>query len=96
MQPLLRCGFLSARDGDGRLLFEGAELVLEAGRVTVMEGASGSGKSTLLRMVAALLPTPRAVIRELDGRRFQRAELPAWRARVTLLAQDAPVLPGTV
>lgn len=96
MQPLLRCGFLSARDGEGRLLFEGAELVLEAGRVTVMEGASGSGKSTLLRMVAALLPTPRAVIRELDGRRFQRAELPAWRARVTLLAQDAPVLPGTV
>lgn len=96
MQPLLRCGLLSARDGEGRLLFEGAELALEEGRVTVLEGPSGSGKSTLLRMVAALLPTPGEVIRELDGRPFQRAELPAWRARVTLLAQDAPVLPGSV
>ncbi len=96
MAEILRCGLLSARDGEGRVLFDGVELRLPAGQVTVLEGASGSGKSTLLRMVAGLVPTPRGVIRELQGRRFGGAELPAWRGRVTLLAQDAPVLPGSL
>lgn len=96
MSVLLRCGPLSGHDGEGRVLFDGVEVTLEDRGVTVLEGVSGSGKSTLLRMMAGLLPTPRDVRRELRGRGFEQRELPAWRAQVTLLAQDAPVLPGSV
>lgn len=64
--------------------------------MTVLEGPSGCGKSTLLRMVSGLLPTTGEEIRELGGRSYGRSELPEWRAGVTLLAQDAPVLPGTL
>ncbi len=96
MSVLLRCGPLSGHDGEGRVLFDGVEVVLEDRGVTVLEGASGSGKSTLLRMMAGLAPTPRGVTRELRGLSFEQRELPQWRARVTLLAQDAPVLAGSV
>ncbi len=96
MSVFLRCGPLSGHDGGGRVLFDGVEFVLQGGGVTVLEGASGSGKSTLLRMMAGLTQTPRDVTRELRGRSFEQRELPAWRAQVTLLAQDAPVLPGSV
>ena len=93
MGVLLRCGPLAARDGEGRLLFEGVELELPGGDVSVLEGPSGSGKSTLLRLVAGLVPA-REARRELAGREYPRTALPRWRSRVTLMAQDAPVLPG--
>ncbi len=95
MEPFLRCGPLSARDGEGRVLFEDQELRLHAGGVTVLEGPSGSGKSTLLRLVSGLVPA-RGVRRELQGRAYGRASLPRWRSVVTLMAQDAPVLPGSL
>jgi putative ABC transport system ATP-binding protein len=96
MGVLLRCGPLSGHDGEGRALFDGIEVVLQDRGLMVLEGASGSGKSTLLRMMAGLVATPRGMTRELEGRSFEQRELPAWRARVTLLAQDAPVLPGSL
>ncbi len=95
MAALLSCGPLSARDGEGRVLYEGVELELPPGRLTVLEGASGSGKSTLLRQVAGLVPAP-GVRRVLAGESYPRQALPRWRSRVTLMAQDAPVLPGTL
>ncbi len=78
------------------MLFRGISLELRSGEVAVLEGPSGCGKSTLLRAVAGLVPAGDGVQRWLDGRRYSGAELPEWRARVTLLAQDAPVLQGTV
>ncbi len=93
MTLLMRCGPLTGRDGEGRVLFEEVTLELEEGRLTVLEGASGSGKTTLLRQVAGLVPAPGAG-RRLGEREFGLAELPPWRSVVTLLAQDAPVLPG--
>ncbi len=95
MVTLLECGPMAARDGEGRKLFEGAELTLDEGRLVLLEGPSGSGKSTLLRQVAALLETS-GVSRRLDGEEYGPGTLARWRARVTLAAQDAPVLPGTV
>jgi len=91
----MQCGVLDARNGEGRLLFEDLTLSLEDGRLTVLEGVSGSGKTTLLRQVAGLVPTPGAE-RHLGDRPFATGELPAWRSLVTLLAQDAPVLPGSL
>ncbi|MCG6964494.1 MAG: ATP-binding cassette domain-containing protein [Acidobacteria bacterium] len=95
MTTLLECGPLSAKDGEGRTLFHGARLTLDEGRLALLEGPSGSGKSTLLRQVAALLEAPGAS-RRLEGEEYGPGRLARWRARVTLAAQDAPVLPGTV
>jgi len=93
---LLRCGPLSARDGEGRVLFHDAVFELEGGALTLLEGPSGGGKSTLLRQVAGLAPAAAGAGRRLAGEEWPAAATPAWRARVTLLAQDAPMLPGTV
>jgi len=95
MANLLRCGVLEARNGEGRLLFGGVTLGLEEGRLTIVEGTSGSGKTTLLRMVAGLEAIS-GVERFLGERQFGPTELPAWRSLVTLMAQDAPVLPGSL
>lgn len=91
---LLHCTGLTARV-DGRELFADAELRLPEGTVTVLQGASGTGKSTVLRQLVGLEPAPQAR-RWLEGREFARRELAAWRSQVTLSAQDAPILDGTV
>jgi putative ABC transport system ATP-binding protein len=95
MSAYLECGPFSAIDGEGRRLFEDVSLDLEAGRCVALEGPSGSGKSTLLRQVTALAWTPGAS-RRLAGEAYEHTQLPAWRARVTLVAQDAPMVAGTV
>ncbi|MCK5377855.1 MAG: ATP-binding cassette domain-containing protein [Acidobacteria bacterium] len=95
MAILLRCGPLSAEDGEGRELYASVTVSLDEENLTVLEGPSGGGKSTLLRQVAGLAPAKR-VTRELGGRRWGENELPDWRSQVTLLMQDAPVIPGSV
>jgi putative ABC transport system ATP-binding protein len=95
MSAFLECGPFSASDGEGRVLFDGLSVSLEANQCVAIEGPSGSGKSTLLRHVAALAWSPDAA-RRLDGHSFRGAELPAWRSRVSLVAQDAPMITGTV
>ncbi len=95
MTAFLQCGPFSASDGEGRVLFEGAAVSLEDNQCVTIEGASGSGKSTLLRHLTALAWSP-AASRRLAGTDYACAELPAWRARVSLVAQDAPMIQGTV
>jgi ABC-type iron transport system FetAB ATPase subunit len=95
MPPFLSAGPFSARDGEGRRLFEGVSLSLDAGELVVLEGRSGGGKSTLLRQLVGMVCTE-GVSRELDGEAFSGQQLPRWRSRVTLVAQDAPMLAGTV
>ena len=92
---LLEAGPFSATSGEGKVLLDGAVVRLAEGRLTVLEAPSGAGKSTLLRAVAGL-EGPGVARRALAGEDFAARALPAWRARVTLLAQDAPVLPGTL
>lgn len=95
MSAFLECGPFSARDGEGRLLFEDTSVALVDGQYVTLEGPSGSGKSTLLRCITGLAWTPEAG-RELDGAGYAGARMPAWRAQVSLVAQDAPMLSGTV
>ena len=95
MSAFLECGPFSARDGEGRQLFEDVSLALPAGQCVALEGPSGGGKSTLLRHVVGLAWAPEAK-RRLDGAAYQDAQLPAWRARVSLVAQDAPMVAGTI
>ncbi len=95
MAAFLECGPFSATDGEGRVLLDGISLSLEAGQCVAIEGPSGGGKSTLLRHVVALAWSPDAT-RRLGGRSYRGVELPAWRAQVNLVAQDAPMVAGTV
>jgi len=95
MKHLLEAGPFAARDGEGRSLFADVLVRLPEARLSSLEGPSGCGKSTLLRQLVGLEPA-HAAQRVLADEVYTPSELPAWRARVTLLAQDAPVLPGTV
>jgi putative ABC transport system ATP-binding protein len=95
MGTLLEAGPFSARDGEGRLLYDAVELRVGEGSLVALEGTSGSGKSSLLRQLVGLDPAP-GVVRRLGDELLPPAELPGWRARVTLLAQDAPILPGSI
>jgi ABC-type lipoprotein export system ATPase subunit len=67
----------------------------------VLDGPSGSGKSTLLRHVTGLTNGSGSsgggtAVRTLKGDSFHGESLPLWRTRVTLVAQDAPMLPGSL
>lgn len=95
MSAFLECGPFSASDGEGRLLFREVSISLTDGQCVALEGPSGGGKSTLLRHVTGLAYSPEAG-RRLDGTSYGCAELPMWRARVSLVAQDAPMIAGTV
>ncbi len=80
---------------DDRQLYADVELAVLEGLLTVLQGPSGTGKSTLLRQLVGLERAPGAR-RWLEGREYGRQELWQWRAHVTLSAQDAPILEGTV
>ena len=53
-QPLLFLNSLKKRVPGGRVLFEGLDLVLQAGEFIAIKGESGAGKSTLLNLIAGL------------------------------------------
>jgi len=93
MASLLTAGPFSATNAEGRELYADVRLEVEHGRFVLLSGASGSGKSTLLRQVAGLHRAEGAR-RTLGDTEYGRGELCRWRARVTLLAQDAPMLLG--
>lgn len=96
MPCLLEAGPFEGRDGEGRLLFSDAGVRLIEGRTTALTGRSGSGKSSLLRLMVGLGQDGGGVTRRLGSETYPRSRLPEWRSRVTLMAQDAPVLPGSV
>jgi len=95
MSAFFECGPFSASDGEGRVLFSDVSLSLEDGQCVAIEGPSGGGKSTLLRHVTGLAWSPDAG-RRLDGVDYAGPQLPVWRSQVTLVAQDAPMIAGSV
>jgi ABC-type lipoprotein export system ATPase subunit len=101
MEWLLEAGPFEAHDGEGRLLFSDTVVRLPAATAVVLDGPSGSGKSTLLRHVTGLTHGSGSSgsgtdARTLKGEPFQGELMPMWRTRVTLVAQDAPMLPGSL
>lgn len=95
MRAFVKAGPFSARNGEGRELFAGVSVELLENELVVLDGPSGSGKSTLLRQLVGLVPVEDAE-RELAGEVYQSTMLPRWRSKVTLVAQDAPMLAGTM
>jgi len=55
-----------ASERDGRLLFEGLNIRLQAGQMLRIVGKNGSGKSTLLRILAGLLEADQGQIKRKD------------------------------
>jgi ABC-type iron transport system FetAB ATPase subunit len=84
---------LSARVGE-RVLFSGVGFALAEGQRARVVGPSGTGKTVLMRILAGLQAPCSGSVR-LGGRDLDAWGGPAWRARVALLAQHPPVLPGT-
>ena len=82
-QLRIRGGF---RHGDV-ILFEGLDLVLEAGQWTCLLGPSGVGKSTLLRLVAGLNTGG-----EFDGS-IESTNRRPLREQVAYMAQSDLLLP---
>jgi len=95
MTAFFECGPFSARDGEGRRLFEDVSLSLSDCQCVAIEGPSGGGKSTLLRHVTGLAWSPDAG-RQLDRVDYPCGQLPLWRSQVTLVAQDAPMIAGSI
>jgi putative ABC transport system ATP-binding protein len=79
----------------GRTILESDAVALGASELVTLEAPSGRGKSTLLRCVAGVIGGAEAD-RRLAGVRYAGRELPSWRSQVVLMAQDAPMLPGSV
>lgn len=95
MLRLLQAGPFTVSGDGNRPLLSSVEVSLREQELTRIEGPSGSGKSTLLRQVAALQCAP-AASHTLWGEPYSGTALSAWRAQVTLLAQGAPMVRGSV
>jgi ABC-type iron transport system FetAB ATPase subunit len=93
-EVLLRASNVSCVVG-GRTLFAGQSLAVPKGGVLFVQGPSGVGKSTLLRVLCRLEPLAEGEV-SLDGQSPESLGLPAWRARVSLIAQARVALQGTV
>jgi len=92
---LLRSGPYAAVDGEGRRLYSDAVVKIPDATALALTGPSGGGKTTLLRQLAGL-DIAGSPERLLAGQNFTQSSLPAWRSRVTLIAQDGPMVPGSV
>lgn len=79
----------------GRRLLRAVSLQARPGDRVGLVGPSGSGKTTLLRVVAGLVDPASGHI-GLDGETGDALGWPAWRRRVTYVAQQPIVTPGTV
>lgn len=85
--PLLRVSGLHKRFG-ARVLFDGAELALEAGHGYVLSGANGAGKTTLLRIIAGLEPAQRGSL-EFRAQPAPAGNFPeAWRRDIVYVHQQ--------
>ena len=77
----------------GRVLVDGLDLVVEAGRCVTLMGPSGCGKSTLLAFVAGSIDPPFEASGRVRVGGFDVTSLPPERRRIGILFQDDLLFP---
>ena len=92
----LRTRDLSFRFGEELpWVFEGLDLALPEGGLTLITGPSGCGKTTLLRVLCGLLPPSRGAL-WADGRPVAGPGLRSWRGRCAVVLQEDRLFTGTL
>ena len=80
---------------DGPLVLHDVSIHARAGEFVAVVGESGAGKSTLFRLALGL-DTPLSGAVYYDGRDLARLNKRAVRSRISMVAQDVSLHPGTV
>lgn len=84
-----------AYDGRTTPVLRGIDLRFEPGQTVALVGASGSGKSTLLALIERFYePSSGRIL--YGGRPIEEFCLRQWRGSIGYVAQNAPVMPGSV
>jgi ABC-type multidrug transport system fused ATPase/permease subunit len=88
-------GVVVTYPGRGMPALAGVDLVLPAGRRTVVVGASGAGKSTLVALLLRFLD-PDAGRLLVDGTDLRASDAAGWRAGIAALPQAPHLFHGSV
>ncbi len=81
--------------GEGRDVLSRLSFHVPAGRTVGLVGGSGCGKSTILRLTCGLYEPREGEIRVL-GEPISEADLTSLRSRISLVAQDTHLFPGSI
>lgn len=95
MNGLTKNYWHTEKQTDRTYLFSNLTTTIESSERIALLGKSGQGKSTLLRMLALLDNADSGEIR-FNGIRENEMEARIWRTKVTYVAQQAIMLPGTI
>jgi ABC-type multidrug transport system fused ATPase/permease subunit len=76
-----------AYPGTERIVLDGLDLVIPAGRSLAIVGQNGAGKTTLAKLVCRLYDPDAGTIR-VDGVDLRDLDLASWRARIAAVFQD--------
>ncbi|CAM2065035.1 ABC transporter ATP-binding protein [Sulfidibacter corallicola] len=87
-------GFAYAEEDEDPVLKD-VSFSIRPNRVTALVGPSGSGKSTLLALLSRFYEPSSGEIR-LGDVSIDTLSLPAWRSKLGYVAQDAPMIAGTI
>ena len=76
-------------------VLQGVSCTIRRGRVTAIIGTNGAGKSTLLKLLERMYqPTGGTIM--VGGANVEEYSIPSWRRSFALVAQDSPLMDGTV
>ena len=81
--------------GTGAGVLDRLSFGVPAGRTVALVGSSGCGKSTVLRLLCGLYEAQGGEIR-VFGQPISSADLASLRSRVSLVAQDTHLFPGSI
>ena len=90
----IHCHHLSVSDVGIPARLQPLSLQLEPGDRLLVQGPSGSGKSTLIHALLGFLPYQGELL--INGQPLHSLDRSAWHARVSYLAQQPELLPGSV